>query len=716
MIAQAQGSTASRSIAAVLADSVSIEAFGAVGDGITDDTAAFTRALAANVPLRLGPKTYVLQGQFNVSGASVALIGTPGQTRLTRTIQNSNGAWLEIASLKLFAYGVIFDANRLGVAQDSWSLLVTSSCVQAVFEHCRFTGAAGTTMGCGLTVLASFPTVTQHSVVSCEADNNAVHGIWIQAVVGATVSGCRAHDNGTYGIVIDYADPQLVQKLERCSVRGNAAWGNQRGISIGNFNATNMTPPTWGNANPDAISILVEDNLCHGNSSYGLYASGSGLVLSGNLCTNNVAAGITANISYSVVRGNLISGPSYYGIDSGGSIHSDVSGNFVSGVTIGLNPGGSQNVRVSGNHLSECTGWAVQINNVETDGAGANFNIPSSNIEVINNWISLSGNVAGGISILDGAQYVSVSNNWFSGQAGALVSQALLARTDTLGICGNSWNASGIASVTPVFVGGLQQLVFPDVLDGIRVSDVGAPVQSIVSAQQAAAAGSISFIQITTGGTGYTHATVAIGGMGNGAQASVVLSDGGVIGAVMISQGNSYGASGGSFPVTIVGDGQGATANAFIGLPVPAGRRLAVQCLQTVVFADTSTTPVQQNWTENPMTVPAGSTVYWRGTAGGWNAESVPLADYIMPTQGGAVTISSVGNGDIDLQPSGLGVVRFSTQDNPTGYCTAIGLGTPEGVVSAPPGSDYRNLSGGVGATFWIKQSGTATTGWVAVA
>jgi len=218
------------------------------------------------------------------------------------------------------------------------------------------------------------------------------------------------------------------------------------------------------------------------------------------------------------------------------------------------------------------------------------------------------------------------------------------------------------------------------------------------------------------GGSGYTLASVAIGGVGTGAQASAMLSNGSVIGIVVTNQGSSYGASGSSFPVTIVGDGQGATGSAFVGLPVPEGRRLGVQCLLTVVFAEGGMAPIQQNWTGNAMTVPAGATIYWRGVAGGWSAESVPLIDYLTPSQGGTITVSSLNNGDIDLQPSGSGVVRFSTQGNPAGCTTAIGQGTPEGVVSATPGSDYRNLTGGAGSTFWIKQSGTDATGWVAVA
>lgn len=45
-----------------------------------------------------------------------------------------------------------------------------------------------------------------------------------------------------------------------------------------------------------------------------------------------------------------------------------------------------------------------------------------------------------------------------------------------------------------------------------------------------------------------------------------------------------------------------------------------------------------------------------------------------------------------------------------------VGVGSPEGVVTAPPGSIYQNTSGGTGTTLYIKHSGTGNTGWFAVA
>jgi hypothetical protein len=42
------------------------------------------------------------------------------------------------------------------------------------------------------------------------------------------------------------------------------------------------------------------------------------------------------------------------------------------------------------------------------------------------------------------------------------------------------------------------------------------------------------------------------------------------------------------------------------------------------------------------------------------------------------------------------------------------GTGDPDGVVVAPIGSFYSRTDGGAGTSFYVKESGTGDTGWVA--
>jgi hypothetical protein len=41
------------------------------------------------------------------------------------------------------------------------------------------------------------------------------------------------------------------------------------------------------------------------------------------------------------------------------------------------------------------------------------------------------------------------------------------------------------------------------------------------------------------------------------------------------------------------------------------------------------------------------------------------------------------------------------------------GNGSPNGVVTASPGSLYLNTAGGAGTTLWVKESGNGSVGWI---
>lgn len=677
------GATTARRLADIATDAVAVESFGAAGDGHTDDTAAFAAALASGRPIRLGPRTYVVAGQFTIATANTVLLGTPGLSVLVRHAQTGNGAWIAVQAPGFHASGVVFDAGGAAIAQDSWGVLVTGACTDATFHECVFRNAAGATLGCGLVFLASDPVLTKHTVRDCEFYGNNIHGVWVQACPGASVAGSRAHDNGQYGICVDYNDPAFAQKAHLVQVLGCAAWNNVRGIAIGNYNATNTTVPTWGNANPDAIAVLVAGNICHDNAVYGLAASGSALLLHGNLLVNNgnpgnSGAGVLANISNSRVAANTISGGSLFGIDCGGSINSEIAANSIDGATYGINCGGGIAVRVVANSIQNCAGWAILVANVETDAQGNNFGIASDTLAIVDNGIAMTTPPAGGVWLRDGPQNVIVARNTFLGTNGAVVGNCLFAATDSILVEGNRWNATPRFICNPIANGAVQEVVFPDIAERIMITSAPSGVQSMISSNQAVVAEQLTFVRVNAGGQGYTHATVAIGGPGAGAQASAYISGGVIIGVTVTAPGGGYGATGATVPVTITGDGTGAAATGYAGAPLPEERQLRVRCNSAVVFTRGGSAPAQENWTLFDLTVPANGDVDWVATYGTWRAVRATPAM--------------------------------------AGCSVASGVGSPQGVVAAPAGSDYRNLAGGVGSTLWIKQSGTGTTGWFAVA
>ncbi len=685
----ARGASAARALADIAADAVAVEAFGARGDGMSDDTAAFAAAIAAGRPVRLGAKTYVVNGQFTIAAANVALLGVPGVSVIKRGVQAGNGAWIAIQGDGFRADGIIFDANGPAVAVESWGVQVAASCLHSDFQRCTFKNSYGATLGCGLVFLSSDPSLSEHVVRDCTFCNNAAHGLWVEALDGVLIAECRAHDNAAYGIVADFNDASFAKKIRLAQIIGNRAWANQRGIAVGNFNATNAQPPVWGNANPDAIGVLVSGNICHDNTIYGIAAAGSAIAIQGNVLSNNGAgvtggAGILANAGASVVAGNTVTGSSTYAIDCGGSVNLDVRGNVLTGGLYGINCGGGTAVRVIGNSVQGATVAAVCVANVETDGSGVNFGLASSQTLIEGNWLSLSGGAAG-VWLRDGPQTVLVARNHF---LGGTLGNCLWADTDSVSIDGNRWNFAARFVCPPSMAGGLQKLVFPDIADAISIPSASTAIQAMISARQSQWAGRIGFVRITAGGSGYTHATLALGG---GAAATAYIANGQIIGAMVTAGGSGLGAAGGTIPVTITGDGTGATALAYVAAPLPAERRLAVRCDVPVRFAAAGSQPAQGGWAGGDVAVPAGGDLIWTALNGAWSATSGPMA----------ATLGSP--------------IQLVTPSEPAGCTSQIGRGSPEGIITANPGSDWRNLDGGAGATLWIKRSGTGASGWAAV-
>jgi hypothetical protein len=316
------------------------------------------------------------------------------------------------------------------------------------------------------------------------------------------------------------------------------------------------------------------------------------------------------------------------------------------------------------------------------------------------------------VLLFDGPQRTEINYNRFVAGSSAALQDLCWANTDSASVRGNTFNGSPACDAGAQANGVAVQVTVSDVLDRAVLSAATTRVDTMWGLHQSTMRGQVSFVRVVNGGSGYSQARVVIAGQGSGALATPYLRDGAVIGIAMSSGGSGYDPA--TTSAVILGDGTGASLHPFIGLPIAQGRRLSLRCLGPVHFAQGAAGGVQ-NWTKTDITIPGGSEIVLEGVGGVWQAISFTSIDYVRPGGDGSVSVRS-SQGDIRLDSGAGGAVRLCSDAEPIGFVACFGHGSPQGAVAAPPGSDYRNLDGGVGETLWLKRTGTDSFGWYPIA
>ena len=693
LVVRSKNAPNSRTLAALTSDFLSIESFGAVGDGMADDTVAFQAAIQSGQPIRLSSAIYIVNGPV-YAACSIWWFGVAGGTVIRRAHVSAQQVWIELAGHDVHIDGVDFDQAQLAQSQ-SPCIQVDTQCLNSVFDRCRFRNAG---LGSGLRLLAG--TNSCHKIQNCWFSANDLHGADISGTGQVTFVSSVFDSNGGNGVNVA---PETAISLAYGTFSQNTT-----GICVG---AWNESAPAAGTSS----LCVVTNNICFNNRTWGIAVGGfAALVqantLSGNGLHNVGGGGVLARLGASKVSENVISA-SYSAIDARSSWGSQFCDNHITGSVCGFRLGGCSNIAVKNNFIMT-NQWGVDVTAIEPT---LSFT-PTGAVSLCENWIGFTSALGGGVFVHDGCSNIAVVDNDFNGWGSATESQALWLHTDRAIVSRNRWNNVTRDEIEGISVSGLSTLVLPDVSDGGLVLSAESPVQSILSSHQLDTIGQIGFIRVTAGGAGYTGAQVSIHGAGTGATASAVVNNGQVVWITVSNPGSGYGALGASASVNVSGDGDGATATAYVGLPVLDGRKLSLSCNCPVSFGAQGSTPAQENWTGYAASVPALGSLKLEGAFGAWRLSSFDSSDYLLPTGDGGMLLQSVGGGDVKLRPSSGGAIHISDANELVGYTCSVGRGSPMGVVSAPPGSEFRNLDGGAGNTMWVKQTGNDANGWVAIA
>lgn len=564
---------------------VLLDAFKVAGD--PDDTAAMTRAVAAGMPILLGPKTYTINNFNSGAGApNFTLIGVRGKSVIQRT-SASGSNFFTVASAVVSIDGVTFDSNKAVVTANQWGVLFSAGGQAITISNSVFKNNSGSLGSC-LALLSTGPgaggsfKLSKNEITGC-----TFNPLYLASVSNGDVEGNYIHDNTTTGMyVLANGSASSTNYSTNINIRGNRFITNSgSGLSMGSF------APPYAYANPAATYVLVEDNLFQDNSGYQLgfvntqhtNAIGNHLVQSASGVAT--AGGIDCNAQYFLIEGNDLSFPSAgYGIDCGGAVEATVRNNNVSmgarGAAIDI--GGAVNSQALNNHVNVSgTASGVVIYDLETDGSLNPFPFHTSNVAVSNNDIILNGASTFGVQVLDnagatsGALPVTITGNRFVGQSSAVSAQDISYFTAGTGITvqGNTHNGSSGVSVV---LNGSTDYVFDTVYDLIQGDSTAGSVRGIVNGYVNTYNGGtkILWVNVTAGGSGYTAATVLTPSGGCTWTGSALISSGVIVGVRTNSNGASC-SSGTTITASDTGGGTGATFTVSVTPTLPA--RKAIQ-------------------------------------------------------------------------------------------------------------------------------------------
>jgi len=455
-ITYTQGGTGatSRTVTSKLQESVSVKDFGAVGDGVTDDTTAIQNAFTAvstagggAIYFPLG--TYLISAQITMgSNTSIVCSESAVITTATANLGTGNGG----------NYGGIFYANAKSNIQWSGGKILqtatgTVAYVAAIwFEGCTYCSVKGVEL-----VGMGWAGVAFSNCSYCDARENYMHG-WtgtvqdsadvcvFRASTACVVADNRCYGGGAHGVFVQ--DPGTSLIPTRNIVIGNRIGTHTTyGIVTYNIDAANTYNQIIGNVIDGIIGTGAS-----GAGGAGIYIQNSG----GVTCQgNNIRNCCTGTTSQTLT-------PAGIGVNNislaNGLIPPTITGNTISDMG-----GGNNNaITISGINISSSTAGAVVVGNTIRQASGLGtaattgiFCNASNNLQINGNAVYIDNSISNGSGIFSYANgtnltNISITNNIISGCTYAgyrFDTNASFTQTD-VSLSGNSHSGGGTSCIS----------------------------------------------------------------------------------------------------------------------------------------------------------------------------------------------------------------------------------------------------------------------------
>lgn len=621
---------------------ISLKDFGAVGDGVTDDTAAVQNFLnaCAGTSGYVNPGVYAVTGVNILSNTNLYGDGYAVSRFLRKANAVNNNAILDAtgrSGVRISSIG--FDGNKANQTLGANTISVgTTDDITLMWCEVVNSKAVGGGFGSGMSVIAGNGQTSKRlsSIVFNYFYNNDGPDIFIRTSWHVLVQNNYLHNSGGGVYVQNFVFPPVAEVQNFIRVLDNEVH-DQNGSGIWYLgyveSGTSSANARLGPAVPPQRYAHVCRNTVSNCTIYGIAFQGSNSVV----MENNVykcgsiaqgGGGILFNAASSIIAHNTTRDCTHYGIDAGGSYSCQMStNNFLgNGATANtfctdLNVGGGFNNTVQGNIFEQIgTHQMVAIAALGVEGDGVSrFPLPAGqggakSLHIIGNKIQLN-NVATtiGVWVYGNQEVVTVQNNHVKNAVG--INQAYILECTKLIASGNV-DESSYANGSPVqSVTAASTTVIPDVGNVFLVGG-NTSFNAIQSYSASQNAGKVRVCEATTHGSGYSRITPPTvtfsGGGGTGLAATALVSyNGELVGWDITNHGSGYTSA--PTPSITHNGGSGGNCAPLIGCPNSDGREITLHFTGTLTVSNGGNITLNGNYSVTP-----GKILRLLGMFGSW--------------------------------------------------------------------------------------------------
>lgn len=468
----ATGSTTARSLANRFADVVNVKDFGAVGNGIADDTTAINAATATGSMVYFPAGTYIFS---NTSGlTSIHWYGDGPM--LTRILWKSNSASSNLLGLtgaaKVNISGINFDGNRQNQTDSTGyygtfgGSIANNSIVR--FDDCWFTNGRITDIVLvGPTNSGQIATV---EINNCRFEDGLVGDSTRAAQAISLSEGIDLKAN--WNVFIQPATPLEYGRggivMQRLSNSTSASWGRVicsnnefENFGRGTLNAlgciyvysgselTTITGNIFRNASGTAITVKSDcgNTTVTGNSVYGMVNSTSYGAFSFFQQADTLTSSIGRDL---VVSGNTIQGAENNSIFIDGArngfsdlVNAIVANNICDGGVRGVTVRNLNNARIINNLVTDTTGIGIFVDDEITGGV------------IINGNTILGGIVGVDINASATTADIEIAYNHVDGLSDDAIRirqtcQSFFIDSNRIGICASAFTTAGATQISTI--------------------------------------------------------------------------------------------------------------------------------------------------------------------------------------------------------------------------------------------------------------------------